>query len=83
MTADKRTARDLGAYICFEDEAGQGLRPPKGRTWAPRGARPVVSVRGVGGGRVTVAGVVCYRPGDSPACSTRCWLVGVASLVIT
>jgi hypothetical protein len=37
----------------------------------------------VGGGRVTVAGVVCYRPGDSPACSTRCWLVGVASLVIT
>ena len=36
-------ARDLGAYVCFEDEAGQGLRPPKGRTWAPRGARPVVT----------------------------------------
>ena len=35
----KSTARDLGAFICFEDEAGQGLRPPKGRTWAPRGAR--------------------------------------------
>jgi len=27
----------LGAFICFEDEAGQGLRPPKGRTRAPRG----------------------------------------------
>ena len=66
MTADKRTARDLGAYICFEDEAGQGLRPPKGRTWAPRGARPVVAVRGAGGGRVSIAGVVCYRPGDRP-----------------
>ena len=52
--------------ICFEDEAGQGLRPPKGRTWAPRGARPVVKVRGAGGGRVSIAGVACYRPGDRP-----------------
>ncbi len=52
--------------ICFEDEAGQGLRPPKGRTWAPRGARPVVRVRGAGGGRVSIAGVACYRPGDRP-----------------
>jgi hypothetical protein len=59
-------ARDLGAYVCFEDEAGQGLRPPKGRTWAPRGARPVVKVRGAGGGRVSIAGVACYRPGDRP-----------------
>ena len=48
------------------DEAGQGLRPPKGRTWAPRGARPVVKVRGAGGGRVSIAGVACYRPGDRP-----------------
>lgn len=62
----KSTARDLGACICFEDEAGQGLRPPKGRTWAPRGARPVVRGRGAGGGRVSIAGVVCYRPGDQP-----------------
>jgi transposase len=62
----KSTARDLGAFICFEDEAGQGLRPPKGRTWARRGARPVVKVRGAGGGRVSIAGVVCYRPGDRP-----------------
>ena len=66
MARYKRAARDLGAFICFEDEAGQGLRPPKGRTWAPRGARPVVRVRGAGGGRVSIAGVVCYRPGDRP-----------------
>ena len=66
MARYKRAARDLGAFICFEDEAGQGLRPPKGRTWAPRGARPVVRVRGAGGGRVSIAGVACYRPGDRP-----------------
>ena len=66
MARYKSTARDLGAYVCFEDEAGQGLRPPKGRTWAPRGARPVVRVRGAGGGRVNIAGVACYRPGDRP-----------------
>ena len=66
VAGNKSTARDLGACVCFEDEAGQGLRPPKGRTWAPRGARPVVSVRGAGGGRVSIAGVVCYRPGDRP-----------------
>src|ERR1700756_1894021 len=62
----KSTARDLGAFICFEDEAGQGLRPPKGRTRAPRGARPVVRVRGGGNGKVSIAGVACYRPGDRP-----------------
>jgi Winged helix-turn helix len=55
----------LGAWICFEDEAGQGLRPPRGRTRAPRGARPV-AVRGGGTGRVSVAGVACCRPGDRP-----------------
>jgi hypothetical protein len=26
----------------------------------------VVSVRGAGGGRVSIAGVVCYQPGDRP-----------------
>ena len=62
----KSAARDLGAFICFEDEAGHGLSPPKGRTWAPRGARPVVRVRGAGGGRVSIVGVACYRPGGRP-----------------
>src|ERR1700733_7515551 len=62
----KRTGRDLGAYLCFEDEAGPGLRPPKGLAGAPRGARPLVKVRGTGGGRVSIAGVACYRPGDRP-----------------
>jgi transposase len=66
VAAGKSTARDLGAWICFEDEAGQGLRPPKGRTRAQRGARPVVAVRGGGDGRVSIAGAACFRPGHRP-----------------
>ena len=62
----KSTARDLGAWICSGDEAGQGLRPPKGRTRAPRGARPAVAVRGGGTGRVNIAAVTCFRPGGRP-----------------
>jgi DDE superfamily endonuclease len=49
--------------LCFEDEAGQNLRPPKARTWAPRGRTPVVRVSGKGSGRVSVAGLACYQPG--------------------
>ena len=71
MARYKSTARDLGAYIRFEDEVGRGLRPPKGRTWAPRGARPLVKVRGTGGGRVSIARVTCYRPGDRPHLSCQ------------
>ncbi|MDX3103585.1 LpqB family beta-propeller domain-containing protein [Nonomuraea angiospora] len=71
MAGGKSTAADLGAYLCFEDEAGQGLRPPKGRTWAPVGARPVVAVRGKGSRRVNMAGVVAYRDGERPHLSYR------------
>ncbi|WP_372516509.1 transposase [Streptomyces noursei] len=63
MAASKKTAADLGVHICFEGEAGPGLRPPKGHTWAPRGTRPVVRVRGRNRGRVNIAGLVCYRMG--------------------
>ena len=45
----------------FEDEAGQGLRPPKGRTWAPRGARPVVRVRGVERGAIDLHEPILLR----------------------
>nr|WP_078869667.1 transposase [Streptomyces sp. NRRL B-1347] len=63
MAGGKKVAAELGATVCFEDESGQDLSPPRGHTWAPRGERPVVSVRGRGHGRVNVAGVVCYRKG--------------------
>ncbi|MFC1407657.1 MULTISPECIES: transposase [Streptacidiphilus] len=40
------------------------MRPPKGRTWAPRGRTPEVRVCVGGRGRVTVAGAVCFKPGQ-------------------
>ena len=32
----------------------------------------MVRVRGAGGGRVSIAGVACYRPGDRPHLFTSC-----------
>ena len=40
------------------------MRPPRARTWARRGHTPVIRVRGGGTGRVSVAGLACYRPGE-------------------
>ena len=61
-----RLAAATGAYVCFEDEAGQTLRPPRARTWARRGHTPVVHVSGKGSGRVSIAGLTAYRPGQRP-----------------
>jgi Transposase and inactivated derivatives len=66
VAGDKSTAADLSAWLCFEDESGQGLRPPKARTWGRRGKTPVVAVSGSGSGRVSVAGLVATRPGRDP-----------------
>lgn len=57
---------DLGAWLCFEDESGQGLRPPKGRTWGRRGHTPVVTVTGAGNKRVSLAALIAVRPGHRP-----------------
>jgi hypothetical protein len=64
LAAGITTAAAQDAWIIVEDESGQGLRPPTGRTWARRGHTPVVHVRGGGTGRVNLAGLVCYRPGQ-------------------
>jgi hypothetical protein len=53
-----------GAYLCFEDEAGVTGRPPKGRTWGRRGVTPRVKVSGRSRGRLSVAGLLCFRPGQ-------------------
>lgn len=66
MGEGARLAAVTGAWICFEDEAGQTLRPPRARTWARRGRTPVVRVSGKGSGRVSIAGLVAYRPRRRP-----------------
>jgi hypothetical protein len=63
LAGDKRTAADLGAWLAFEDESGQGLRPPKGRTWGRRGRTPVVTVTGGHNKRVSLAALIATRPG--------------------
>ncbi|KPC61344.1 hypothetical protein ADL29_24860 [Streptomyces chattanoogensis] len=62
----KKTVADLGAWLCFEDEAGQGLRPPTGRTWGRKGRTPVVRVTAAGTRRVSMAALVCTKPGCRP-----------------
>jgi len=62
LAAGKWTAAALAAWIVFEDETGQALRPPRFRTWGRRGITPVIRVRG-GSGPVSAAGLACCRPG--------------------
>ncbi|WSF81544.1 transposase (plasmid) [Streptomyces globisporus] len=52
------------AWVVFEDEAGQSMTPPRARTWGRLGVTPVVRVRGRGSGRVSMAGMTCYKPGE-------------------
>src|SRR5215213_9360371 len=59
-------AADLGAWLVFEDESGQGLRPPKGRTWGRRGRTPVVRVTAAISPRVSVAALLAVKPGQRP-----------------
>jgi hypothetical protein len=63
VAAGKSTAAAQWAWIVFEDESGQGLRPPKARTWAPRGQTPQVVIPGRRPGRISITGLVCYQPG--------------------
>ena len=66
LARHKRTAADLGAWLCFQDESGQGLRPPTGRTWGRRGRTPVVTVTGGQDTRVSLAALLAVRPGQRP-----------------
>lgn len=64
MAAGKSIAAERGAWIVFEDEAGQSMTPPRAKTWGRRGCTPVVRVRGRGSGRVSMVGMTCYKPGE-------------------
>ncbi|WP_455568809.1 IS630 family transposase [Streptomyces exfoliatus] len=57
------TAAACDGWIVFEDEAGQSLTPPRARSWGRKGSTPLVRVRGRGSGRVSMAGLTCYKPG--------------------
>ncbi|MFC8536696.1 hypothetical protein ACFUJY_22540 [Streptomyces sp. NPDC057249] len=50
--------------MVFENEAGQSMTPPRARIWGRQGITPVVRVRGRGSGRVSMAGMTCYKPGE-------------------
>ena len=76
LARHKRAAADLGAWLCFEDESGQGLRPPKGRTWGRRGHTPVVTVTGGHNTRVSLAALIANRPGCQPRLICRTHLGG-------
>jgi transposase len=64
LAAGKNCAAERNAWIVFEDEAGQSMTPPRARTWGRIGHTPVVRVRGRGSGRVSMAGMACYKPGE-------------------
>jgi hypothetical protein len=66
LAGDKRTVADLGAWLVFEDESGQSLRPPKGRTWGRRGSTPVVTVTGGSNRRVSLAALIAVKEGQRP-----------------
>jgi len=66
LAGDKKTAADLGAWGIFEDECGQGLRPPKGRTWGRRGRTPVVRVTAANSPRLSVAALLATQPAYRP-----------------
>jgi hypothetical protein len=48
------------------DESGQGLRPPRGRTWGRRGVTAVVTVTGGSNTRVSLAALIAVKPGQRP-----------------
>ena len=62
----QKAAAERGAWICFEDEAGHTLRPPKARAWAPRSNTAVIPVSGKGPGRISVAGLFCVHSEQRP-----------------
>ena len=66
VAGGKTVAAERDAWLCFEDEAGHTLRPPKARTWGRRGHTPQVPVSGKGSGRVSVAGLVCATRSAQP-----------------
>ncbi|MFD6939635.1 transposase [Streptomyces goshikiensis] len=64
LAAGKNAAAANNAWVVFEDEAGQSMTPPRARTWGRQGSTPVVRVRGHGSGPVSMAAILCRKPGE-------------------
>lgn len=62
----KRTAADLGAGVGVEDESGQSLSPPKGRTRGALRPHPVVRVTAAHRTHLSLAALTCVKPGRGP-----------------
>lgn len=71
LVAGKPRAAQRRSWICFEDEAGQTLRPPKARSWSRRGQTPHVRVPATGSGRISLAGLLCLKPDRQSRLSDR------------
>jgi len=67
-----KTAADLGSYVCFEDESGQGLTPPRATTWSRRWHTPVISDRGRAPAGCRSPLCASTSPGSRPACCIGC-----------
>ncbi|WP_371749965.1 IS630 family transposase [Streptomyces sp. NBC_01283] len=59
----EQAARDQDAWLCFADESGHTLRPPKARTWSRRGHPPFIRTCAKGSGRISLAALVGQKPG--------------------
>ena len=66
MARHKSAVAAQGAWLVFEDESGQGLKPPAGRTWGRRGQTSVVRVIGGSSKRVSLAALIAVKEGRQP-----------------
>jgi putative transposase len=66
VAGGKTTAREQGAWLCFEDEAGAWVNPPVRRTWGLLGQTPVIKVSGKTTGKISMVAWTCYRDGEDP-----------------
>lgn len=61
----------IGAKLAFWDESGFSERPFVHRTWAPRGATPIVVSTGSWSTRAAVGAITCTPTGRKPRCFLR------------
>ncbi|MEV7014172.1 IS630 family transposase [Streptosporangium sp. NPDC051022] len=64
MACDKSTRAAWNSWLVFADESGRSLKPPRGRTWARKGQTPVLQVSYGDHGRVSIAALICVKPGE-------------------